>query len=78
MISEQSIPCPICQSSIRFDPIALVKGYKFSCPKCSAVVGIAQDALKTANDALEKYEALKKFSPSKSKNNSQPKLYDRN
>lgn len=66
MISEQSIPCPVCQTKIFFDPIELVRGHKFSCPQCSAVIGIAQDALETAHQAMEKYEALKIASKKKS------------
>lgn len=60
MISELHIPCPVCATKIPFDPVSLVKGNRFTCPGCSAIVGIAQEALDTANSAFEKYDALKK------------------
>jgi len=62
MISEQSIPCPVCQTKIPFDAVALVKGHKFSCHGCLAVVGIAQEAIETASEAINTYQELKKQS----------------
>ena len=61
MISQQHIPCPVCQTSIPFEARELVMGKKFACPGCSAVVGIANDQLDIASQAMEKYEALKQF-----------------
>lgn len=60
MISEQAIPCPVCQTKIQFDARALVQGHKFSCSNCGAVVGISQEAIKEAGDAFNTYEELKR------------------
>lgn len=60
MISEQTIPCPVCQAKIQFDAMALVQGHKFSCSNCGAVVGIAQEAIKEASEAYSTYEELKR------------------
>lgn len=67
MITEQNIPCPVCQTKIPFDPVALVQGHKFSCPTCAAVIGISQEAMETASNALNTYEELKRKALSQKK-----------
>lgn len=59
-MQEQSIPCPVCQTKIPFNATALLQGVSFTCPSCFAVISIAQEALPTANDAMKKFEDLKK------------------
>ncbi|TAE08826.1 MAG: hypothetical protein EAZ95_16745 [Bacteroidetes bacterium] len=59
-MQEQSIPCPVCQTKIPFDVHALLRGVAFTCPSCFASIGIAQEALPTVNDAMQKLEELKK------------------
>lgn len=59
MKSEQSIPCPVCQTKIVFDSESLLHGHKFSCPNCSAVIGLAQESIAPTADMMEKYKQLK-------------------
>jgi|GEM_PF-565844 len=61
MVNEQYIRCPDCGSQIPFDPYALVRGERFSCPKCPAVsIGISSGSRDIVKDALEELEHLKK------------------
>lgn len=70
MTQEHSIPCPVCSTKIHFEPLALVRGHKFSCSNCMSVVGIAQEALATAHETYEKYQELKRQAlTAKSKHN---------
>ena len=56
---EQNLPCPVCQSKIPFDSVALIQGYKFSCHNCNATVGISNDDLEHTSKIYDKYNSLK-------------------
>lgn len=72
MINEQKIPCPICQTKIPFDAQALIRGHKFSCPSCFAVIGIAKESVEQATTVFEEFKELSK-SKFSSKNKKQRK-----
>lgn len=60
MIStEQALPCPVCQTKIPFDPYQLIKGFKFSCPSCTAAIGVSSDSLGEVKDSMEKFDKIK-------------------
>lgn len=79
MITEQTIPCPVCQTKIPFDTQALIRGHKFSCPKCYAVIGIAQESVEQAKTIVEEFQELSKnkFS-TKSSNQKRKKFANHN
>ena len=61
MVNQQYINCPDCGSPIPFDPYALVKGQRFSCPKCLDVsIGLASESRDVVKESLDKLESLKK------------------
>ncbi len=59
MINEQKIPCPVCSTQIPFEVSALLKGVKFACPNCQAMIGMAPESMDMAKNAIEQYEQLK-------------------
>ena len=59
MTNQQQMPCPTCKQPIYFDPYGLIKGEKFQCGTCFAVVSIAADSLKTAQEAMQEFKELK-------------------
>lgn len=59
MTIQQQMPCPTCNQPIHFDPHGLIKGEKFQCGNCFAIVGIAADSLQTAKEALDQFNDLK-------------------
>lgn len=59
MIQEQTLPCPTCQTKIPFDPVALIRGHKFSCPNCQSVVGIANEEIENVSKIYQEYTKLK-------------------
>lgn len=58
---NQTIPCPVCNTGIPFDPHELVRGKEFSCPKpgCDSRVGIAGESLEEAARTIEEFEVMK-------------------
>lgn len=58
MRPNQSIPCPVCNTKIIFDIESLLSGQKFSCPKCSAVIGLSKESVEPTKEILEKYKKL--------------------
>jgi len=58
--NTQSIPCPICSTSINFDPQQLIQGFKFACNNCHATVGLTQDSIPLVASVYEKIDELKK------------------
>jgi len=67
MIHEQTIPCPVCQTKVPFEPQALIRGVQFSCPTCFAMIGIAQESIQDAKNAMDEFNALKKTMGKKTK-----------
>lgn len=59
MNNQLSIPCPVCQTAIFFDPQLLLQGAQFSCPKCAAAIGLAAESKEIVKDSLEKFEKMK-------------------
>jgi hypothetical protein len=56
------IPCPLCQTKIPVDTMALLTGTKFTCPNpsCDASVGLAAESKNVVKDTMEKFEEVKK------------------
>ena len=54
-----TIPCPVCNTPIPIEVQSLLLGTKFSCPQCSALIGIQQESVDVAKNAIEKFEELK-------------------
>lgn len=67
MIKDQYIPCPVCQTNIPFDTNELIRGRKFSCPQCDAIVGITQESVGEVENALKMYNNFKTAVRSKKK-----------
>lgn len=59
MNQVQSIPCPDCQTPIPFDINLLIQGSQFTCPRCKASIGIAQESLSQVKNAKEKFDEMK-------------------
>lgn len=62
MTTDQTIPCPVCATKIPFDTNLLLAGTQFNCPNCSASIGISQDNISAAEEAMKKFEELKNLS----------------
>lgn len=57
--TEQSIPCPVCNTKICFDTKQLLMGVKFVCPTCQAAIGLANESKPLLKDTMEKFESIK-------------------
>ncbi len=57
--SEQSIPCPVCETKIPFDTKQLIMGAKFVCSNCQAAIGLADESKPIVKETMEKFEAVK-------------------
>ncbi|MBC9796775.1 hypothetical protein [Sinomicrobium weinanense] len=62
MNDQQFIPCPTenCSGNIFFDPHELMRGAQFVCPICNTVVGLAPESREIVNEAIEKFDELKR------------------
>jgi transcription initiation factor IIE alpha subunit len=61
MINTTSgIPCPVCKTSIPFDIQQLLAGMQFSCPNCSASIGLTPESTPVVEQTMDKFEKLKK------------------
>ncbi len=61
--SDQSIPCPVCNTKIPFDTKQLLLGVKFVCSNCQAAIGLADESKPIVQETIEKFEEIKgKFS----------------
>ena len=60
MNPSQSIPCPVCGTPIPFDINRLLRGERFSCPKCEAKVSLSPESRPQTQDAVDKLNKLKK------------------
>lgn len=54
-----NIPCPVCQTNIPADSHQLMLGTKFSCPTCSASIGLSQKSKPEVEQALNDFDQLR-------------------
>ena len=59
-MSQQSIPCPHCQTNIVFDPKLLVMGHSFNCSGCDASISLSTESTPVVKDALDKLDEIKR------------------
>jgi transcription initiation factor IIE alpha subunit len=59
MHSDQSIPCPTCNTKIPFDTKQLLLGIQFICPNCQAAIGLAQESKAVVQETMAKFEEVK-------------------
>ncbi|MBN8838369.1 MAG: hypothetical protein J0I09_13990 [Sphingobacteriia bacterium] len=57
--SDQTIPCPVCNSKIPFDTKQLLMGIQFSCPNCQASIGLSQESKPIVEETMQKFNELK-------------------
>ena len=55
-----TLTCPVCKQIIAYDVYGLLEGERFTCTGCSLVLILAEESHDTLQDAMEKYEELKK------------------
>jgi predicted RNA-binding Zn-ribbon protein involved in translation (DUF1610 family) len=72
--SVQQIPCPDCGTPISFNAMMLLQGTKFSCPKCLAQIGIAQESKPVVNEAIQELAEMKKQAMAGNKNQNKGSL----
>lgn len=60
MINNQSIPCPVCQSSIPFSIDQLLMGIHFACsnPECTASISLASESKPIVEETMEKFKEI--------------------
>jgi hypothetical protein len=56
---ESIISCPICLTPIPFNAQGLLAGVSFSCPSCSASVGLSKESKPIVEKTINKLEELK-------------------
>lgn len=54
-----TLPCPVCSTKIPADSTQLVAGTKFSCPNCSAKIGLTTNSRPKAQQAVETLKKLR-------------------
>lgn len=54
------IPCPVCQTQIPADSNLLLTGMQFSCPNCSAAIGLSQKSTPIVERAMNDFKELRK------------------
>ena len=61
-MNNTNIPCPVCQTSISIDTMALLSGQKFNCPNenCDASIGLAAESKEIIKGTMDKFEEVKK------------------
>lgn len=69
--TEQTIPCPTCQTKIPFDIYQLLNGAQFTCPTCFGTIGLAPESSSTVKETMQKFDGVKK-EVLKMKDESQP------
>ena len=62
MIKETTIPCPECKSKIVISISLLLEGKSFTCSNlnCGATISLNIDSKSAVDDALNKFNQLKK------------------
>jgi len=59
-MTQQTLPCPVCQTSITFDVHGLLQGKKYTCPNCNSSIGLGDESKSSVEEAMKKFEELKK------------------
>ena len=59
-MTQQSLPCPVCQTQIVFDVNGLIRGEKYTCPNCNSSIGLGEESKSSVKEAMDKFEDLKK------------------
>ncbi len=54
------IPCPVCQTQIPADSNLLLTGIQFSCPSCSAAIGLSAKSAPLVEHAINEFDELRK------------------
>jgi len=57
--TDQTIPCPVCQTKIPFDTKQLLMGIQFVCPNCQAAIGLAEQSKPIVEETMNKFDDLK-------------------
>jgi transcription initiation factor IIE alpha subunit len=57
--TEQTIPCPTCNTKIPFDTRQLLMGIQFVCPNCHAAIGLAMDSKPVVEETMKKFDDVK-------------------
>ena len=57
---ESIIPCPVCHIPIPFNAQGLLAGILFSCPNCSASVGLSNQSIPIVEKTMTELETFKK------------------
>jgi transcription initiation factor IIE alpha subunit len=57
--TDQTIPCPVCETKIPFDTKQLLLGVQFSCPNCQAAIGLAEQSKPAVQETMDKFDELK-------------------
>jgi hypothetical protein len=65
IVSEQTIPCPICaeqgkDSKIHFETSQLLSGVRFACPVCQSEIGLAAESKPQVEKAMREFGEFKK------------------
>jgi len=58
-MQQQTIPCPVCKTSIPFDTVQLLNGVKFACPNCKSEIGLATESKPLVQEIMKKLEQVK-------------------
>ncbi len=56
---DQSIPCPVCNTSIPFELNKLLAGVQFVCPSCMAAIGLSGESKEIVKDTMNKLQEIK-------------------
>lgn len=57
--TDQTLPCPVCNTKIPFDAKQLLMGVQFTCSNCQATIGLANESKPIVESALHKFEQVK-------------------
>jgi transposase-like protein len=59
-MTQQSLPCPVCQTQIVFDVNGLLRGEKYTCPNCNSSIGLGEESKSSVQEAMDKFNEAKK------------------
>jgi transcription initiation factor IIE alpha subunit len=57
--TDQTLPCPVCNTKIPFDAQQLLMGTQFTCSNCNAIIGLANESKPIVENALQQFEQFK-------------------
>ncbi|GLB48567.1 hypothetical protein [Neptunitalea lumnitzerae] len=55
----QTLPCPVCKSTIYFEPTQLLQGVGFQCTNCFSEVKISGQSLDQAKKLYDDFKRMK-------------------